>query len=68
MEYSTKHFPNNFLWGASSSSAQVEGGYDCDDKGLTIWDVKKLNPGTCSFHYASDFYHHYSAYSNYFSL
>lgn len=52
-------FPKNFLWGASSSSAQVEGGYDCDGKGLTIWDVKENNPGTCSFHYASDFYHHY---------
>lgn len=34
-------FPENFLWGASSSSAQVEGAYDIDGKGLTIWDVKK---------------------------
>lgn len=55
----TKPFPKDFLWGASSSSAQVEGGYDCDGRGLSIWDVKPLNPGTCSFHYASDFYHHY---------
>lgn len=52
-------FPKDFLWGASSSSAQVEGGYDEDGRGLSIWDVKQLNPGTCSFHYASDFYHHY---------
>ena len=52
-------FPKNFMWGASSSCAQVEGAYDVDGKGLTNWDVKKLNPGTCSFHYASDFYHHY---------
>ena len=52
-------FPKNFFWGGSSSSAQVEGGYDCDGKGLTIWDVRPLNPGCCSFHYASDFYHHY---------
>lgn len=52
-------FPNDFLWGASSSSAQIEGGYDSDGRGLSIWDVKKLNPGTCSFHYASDFYHHF---------
>ncbi|MDE6475274.1 MAG: glycoside hydrolase family 1 protein [Erysipelotrichaceae bacterium] len=59
MQENNKSFPKDFLWGASSSSAQVEGGYDCDGKGLTIWDVKKLNPGTCSFHYASDFYHHY---------
>ena len=52
-------FPKDFMWGASSSCAQVEGAYDVDGKGLTNWDVKQLNPGTCSFHYASDFYHHY---------
>ncbi len=59
MTYKTKPFPKDFLWGASSSSAQIEGGYDCDGRGLSIWDVKPLNSGTCSFHYASDFYHHY---------
>lgn len=52
-------FPKDFLWGASSSSAQIEGAYDVDGKGLTTWDVRKQNPGKCSFHYASDFYHHY---------
>ena len=51
-------FPDNFLWGASSSSAQFEGAYDIDGKGLTTWDVRKQNPGKCSFHYSSDFYHH----------
>lgn len=56
-----KGFPKDFLWGASSSCAQVEGAYDADGKGLTTWDYdkKKINPGTCSFRYASDFYHHY---------
>lgn len=54
-------FPKDFLWGASSSSAQVEGGFDCDGKGPTTWDDgnKKINTGCCSFRYASDFYHHY---------
>lgn len=52
-------FPSDFLWGASSSSAQIEGGYNEDGRGLSIWDVKELNSGTCSFHYASDFYNHY---------
>ena len=52
-------FPKDFLWGASTSSAQVEGGFDCDGRGLSIWDMKEPNPGCCSFHYTSDFYHHY---------
>lgn len=52
-------FPKNFLWGASSSSAQIEGGYDCDGRGLSVWDVKPINEGNCSFHYTSDQYHHY---------
>ena len=25
-------FPENFLWGASSSSAQIEGGYDEEEE------------------------------------
>ena len=33
----------NFLWGAATASAQVEGGYDKDGKSLTIWDVASLN-------------------------
>lgn len=52
-------FPKDFLWGASSSSAQIEGGFDCDGRGLSIWDVKEVNSGTCTFHFASDQYHHY---------
>ena len=55
----TNVFPENFLWGASSSSVQIEGAYDVDGKGLSTWDVRKQNPGKCSFHYAADFYHHY---------
>ena len=54
-----KGFPKGFMWGASTSCAQVEGGYDLDGKSLTNWDERKLTPGTCTFHYASDFYHHY---------
>ncbi|MDO5347657.1 MAG: family 1 glycosylhydrolase, partial [Bacillota bacterium] len=30
-------FPKDFKWGASSSSAQIEGAYDVDGKGLTTW-------------------------------
>lgn len=52
-------FPNNFLWGASSSAPQVEGAFDVGGRGLSTWDVKKNNPGNASFRYTSDFYHHY---------
>lgn len=37
----TKGFPNDFLWGPSSSAAQVEGGFNVDGKGLTTWDYEK---------------------------
>lgn len=52
-------FPKEFLWGASTSSFQVEGGFDEGGKGLGTQDVVKPNPGRCDFHVASDFYHHY---------
>lgn len=32
-------FPKDFLWGAASSSYQVEGAYRQDGKGLSIWDA-----------------------------
>lgn len=32
-------FAKDFLWGAATSSAQVEGGYDMDGRSLSIWDV-----------------------------
>lgn len=54
-----KAFPKDFLWGASTSSFQVEGANMEDGKGLTNMDVKEANPGRCDFSEASDFYHHY---------
>ncbi len=52
-------FPKDFLWGASTSSVQVEGAYNVDGKGLSNWDVKRINPKSCSFNWSTDFYHHY---------
>jgi beta-glucosidase len=32
-------FPNSFVWGAASSSYQIEGAHDADNKGPSIWDT-----------------------------
>ena len=44
-------FPVDFLWGAASASAQIEGGYDAFDRTPSIWDVapgKKIkNKDSC---------------------
>ena len=41
-------FPENFLWGAATASAQVEGAAFEDGKGATIWDAFCRLPGTIS--------------------
>lgn len=54
-------FPPQFLWGAASASAQIEGGYNEDGKGLSIWDVapadKIRSAENC--HQACDHYHRF---------
>ena len=54
-------FPDNFLWGAATSSAQVEGGWDADGRSPSIWDLapegKIKNGENC--HSACDHYHRY---------
>ena len=54
-------FPSDFLWGAASSAAQIEGAWDVDGKCPSIWDVapaKKIK-NTENCHIACDHYHHY---------
>ena len=38
-------FPDPFLWGAATAAYQVEGAYQQDGKGLSIWDVYSHLPG-----------------------
>lgn len=52
-------FPKDFLWGAATASAQIEGGWDFGGRTPSIWDVapagKVHNDETC--HTACDHYH-----------
>ena len=53
-------FSKDFLWGAASAAAQVEGAYLEDGKCLSIWDASDghiKNNETC--HEACDHYHRY---------
>lgn len=52
-------FPKNFLWGASSSAFQIEGGWDEGGKGMTVADYNsfKRSRGQADSRVASDFYH-----------
>jgi beta-glucosidase len=38
-------FPQDFVWGASTSSYQIEGAVDADGRGQSIWDVFSHAPG-----------------------
>src|SRR5262249_483733 len=38
-------FPADFVWGASTSSYQIEGAVDDDGRGKSIWDAFSHTPG-----------------------
>lgn len=55
-----KPFPESFLWGASTSAFQVEGGWDADGKGPSVQDaLGARHPDVTDFKVASDHYHRY---------
>jgi Beta-glucosidase/6-phospho-beta-glucosidase/beta-galactosidase len=58
-----KKFPKNFLWGAASAAYQIEGAFDEDGKGPSIWDTFTKIPGKTfngtNGDIAVDHYHRY---------
>lgn len=57
-----RQFPKDFLWGASTAAYQIEGAYDEDGRGMTIWDTftaqGRIQDGS-SAKVACDHYHRY---------
>jgi beta-glucosidase len=57
-------FPKDFLWGTASASCQIEGGWNEDGKGESIWDRFSHTPGKIkngdTGDVACDFYHRYA--------
>ena len=60
---SKQKFPDNFLWGASSSAFQIEGAWNEDGKGLTVADFNsfKRSEKQADTKVTSDFYHHWES-------
>lgn len=56
-------FPKDFIWGAATAAYQIEGAYDEDGRGETIWDRYCKTPGNVldmdNGNIACDHYHRY---------
>jgi len=59
----TMHFPTEFLWGAATAAYQIEGAWNEDHKGESIWDRFSHTPGKITNNetgdIACDHYHRY---------
>jgi len=56
-------FPDGFIWGAATASYQIEGAWNEDGKGESIWDIASHTPGKIKNgdkgDIACDHYHRY---------
>ena len=59
----TYKFPHDFLWGSATSAYQIEGAWNEDGRGESIWDRFSHTPGKVTDgdtgDIACDHYHHY---------
>jgi beta-glucosidase len=59
----SQSFPRNFLWGAATAAYQIEGAWNEEGKGESIWDRFAHTPGKIkngdTGDVACDFYHRY---------
>jgi len=60
---SSENFPKDFVWGVAAASYQVEGAWNEDGKGPSVWDMFCRTPGAVwqgqSGDVACDHYHRY---------
>lgn len=63
MNFTRSKFGPDFNWGVSTAAYQIEGGYNADGKGRSIWDDFTATPGKIYLNQDAkttcDFYHRY---------
>lgn len=56
-------FPQDFMWGTATAAYQIEGAYEEEGRGLSIWDTFAHTPGKVfngdNGNVACDSYHRY---------